>query len=313
MFRKIMMLFIVMIVVGSLIQTDVFSQNADQMQRLKKRVAVFEFEDKTDHHYRWWTGQPVGQGMADMLTTELVKSGKYRVMERTALEQIMKEQNLGQTGAVTPQTAAEVGKLLGVELAIIGSVTEFGYKKGDTGINLKQKGLGFGVESASASVGIDVRFTNTTTGEIIAAENVRKEETKRGLKIDTNKLGFKNQNEFDESVVGKATRKAIEEIMGKIDSQMKAMPWQAKIIKVTGTTVIINSGAEAGVHVGDVFAVYSKGEELIDPDTGLSLGSEDTKIGEIGVTDNNVGNGKASRCVIRSGSGFEAGNMIRLK
>jgi len=313
MYRKMTLILLLTIFVGFASQTKVFSQNADQMQRLKKRVAVFEFDDKTDHRHRWWTGQPVGRGMADMLTTELVKSGKYRVMERTALEQIMKEQKLGQSGAVTPQTAAAVGKLLGVELAIIGAVTEFGYKKGNTGVNLKKKGFGFGIQSATASVGIDVRFTNTTTGEIISADNVRKEKSKKGLKINTRQFSFKNKNAFDESLVGKATREAIEEIMKKIDDQMGALPWQAKIIKVTGTTVYINSGAEAGVKIGDVFAVYSKGEELIDPDTGLSLGAEEAKIGEIGVTSNNIGNGKASKCVIRSGGGFSAGYLVRIK
>lgn len=313
MFRKITIFLLIFVFVGLVYQTDVFSQNADQLQRLKKRVAVFEFDDKTDHRHRWWTGQPVGQGMADMLTTELVKSGKYRVMERTALEQIMKEQKLGMSGAVTAQTAAEVGKLLGVELAIIGAVTEFGYKKGDTGINLKKKGFGFGIQSATASVGIDVRFTNTNTGEILAAENVRKEKSKKGFRVNTNQLSFKNKNAFDESLVGKATREAVEEIMKKIDNQMDALPWQAKIIKVSGNTVYINSGAEAGVKVGDVFAIYSKGEELIDPDTGISLGAVETKTGEIGVTNNNIGNGKASICVIRSGGGFSAGDLVRVK
>jgi len=46
----------------------------------KKRVAVFAFEDKTSHVVRWWTGQPVGEGMADMLITALVKSGRYTVL-----------------------------------------------------------------------------------------------------------------------------------------------------------------------------------------------------------------------------------------
>ncbi len=303
---------IIIFIIGIFI-TLVSAQQADQLKRLKKRVAVFEFDDKTGHRHHWWTGQSVGRGMADMLTTELVKSGKYRVIERQAIEQIMKEQQMGLTGAVTTQSAAQIGKLLGVELAIIGSVTEFGYKKSDIGGRLKQKGFGLGIQSASASVGIDVRFTNTNTGEIIAAENVRKEEKKRGLKIDTRKISFKNKNDFDQSLVGKATRKAITEIMKKIESQLGSLPWQAKIIKVTGNTIYINSGAEAGVKVGDVFAVYSKGEELIDPDTGLSLGSEEEKIGEIGITSSSIGNGKASKGIIRSGAGFNKGDLVRIK
>jgi len=279
----------------------------------KKRVAVFDFEDKTEHRWRWWNGQPVGHGMADMLTTELVKSGKYQVIERQAIAKIMQEQRLGQSGAITSQSAAEVGKLLGVELAIIGSVTEFGYKKSNVGGFLKKKGLGLGIQTASASVGIDIRFINTNTGEILAADNVRKEKSKKGLKVDTRQFSFKNKNAFDESLVGKATREAIKEIMNKIDSQMQSMPWEAKIIKLAGNTVYINVGAEAGVNVGDVYAVYSKGEELIDPDTGLSLGAEETKVGEIEVTTNNIGNGKASKCIIKSGSGFKQGDLVRQK
>jgi len=35
--------------------------------QLKKRVAVFTFEDKTDQSYYWWDGRSPGDGMADML------------------------------------------------------------------------------------------------------------------------------------------------------------------------------------------------------------------------------------------------------
>ncbi len=306
MFRKLSFVVVILIAFLMLNSLVAFSQT-------KKRVAVFDFEDKTEHRWRWWTGQPVGEGMADMLTTELVKSKKYQVIERQAIQKIMQEQRLGQTGAVTAQSAAQVGQLMGVELAIIGSVTEFGYKKSDVGGFLKKKGFGLGIQSASAVVGIDVRFINTNTGEILAADNVRKEEKKKGLKIDTRALSFKNRNAFDESIVGKATRKAIEAIMNKLDGQMGNIAWQAKVVKVAGNTVYINAGSEAGVNVGDVLEIYSKGEELIDPDTGLSLGSEESKVGEIQVTDNSIGSGKASKGVIKTGSGFKQGDLVRQK
>jgi len=98
--------------------------------QLKKRVAVFTFEDKSEQGWHWWSGGSPGEGMADMLTTELVKSGKYIVVERSEISKIMQEQDLGQTGRVTEQSAAKMGQLLGVELAIMGSVTEFGVTKG---------------------------------------------------------------------------------------------------------------------------------------------------------------------------------------
>ncbi len=279
--------------------------------RLKKRIAVFSFADKTGTAYRWWSGKPVGEGMADMLVTTLVKSGQYQVVERAEIDALLAEQDLGTSGVVTPETAAKVGKMLGVEVAVVGAVTEFGYKKSDVGGAFK--GVGLGVASVSAVVAVDVRLVNTSTGEILAADNKRVEKSKKGLRLRTRKLRFKSRTEFDQSLVGKATREAISKVVRLIDKNMAKVPWQGKVVRAAGNKVYINAGALAGVEVGDVFVVYRPGEELIDPDTGLSLGKVETKIGKIEVTKNDIGNGKASLCVVRSGEGFQAGDIVRVR
>ncbi len=285
-------------------------QTSDAVKRLKRRVAVFDFQDKTARHYHWWTGQPVGEGMADMLVTALVKTGNYRVFDRKEMEALLKEQALGMAGVVTPESAAQAGKMLGVGLAIIGAVTEFGYTEG--GVGGRVKGIGVGVKSTKATVAIDVRFVNTTTGEILVAETVRKERTSKGLGVDTPEIRFDNRDKFDESLVGKATRDAIDALVELVEKSAANVPWQAKVIKANGN-VFINAGAEAGVQNGDVFVVYRKGEELIDPDTGLSLGSVDKKIGRIKVSNNSLGNGRASECVVLEGAGFQREDMVRLE
>jgi curli biogenesis system outer membrane secretion channel CsgG len=277
--------------------------------QLKKRVAVFTFENKSAQGWHWWDGRPPGDGMADMLTTELVKSGNYVVIERQEINSLLDEQRLGQTGVVTSQSAAQVGKMLGVELAIVGAVTEFGHSRGDTGVRIK--GIGVGGSKQKATVAVDVRFVNTSTGEILAAENVRKEESKTGLRLSLPEFGFNNRNDFDNSIVGKATRAAIDDIVGMIENQMENIPWQGKIIKVDGTTIYMKPGSDAGVKIGDSYAIYAKGEDLIDPDTGLSLGSEETKVGSIEVT-SIIANGKAAKAVIKMGSGFKIGDFVRL-
>jgi len=296
-------MYCVVILLGSLlVVTNSFSQ-------LKKRIAVFTFEDKSSHGWRWWDGKPPGDGMADMLTTTLVKSGKYIVIERQAIATMIQEQRLGQAGLVTAQSASQVGKLLGVELAVVGAVTEFGHAKGGTGCRIK--GIGIGVKKQQATVAVDVRFVNTTTGEILAAENVRKEKSKSGISISTSQFNFNNRNDFDNSLVGKATREAVDAIVDLIDAQMKQLPWEGKVILVRGNTVFIKPGSDAGVKVGDIFSIYSKGEELIDPDTGLSLGSVETKVGSIEVTSIVTG-GKAAQASIKMGGGFKKGDLVRL-
>ncbi len=310
---------------------------------LKKRVAVFTFEDRTDKQFGWFDSRVhPGEGMSDMLTTALVKSGKYRVMERKEIDEIFKEQKLGQGGnqdvaqtvndffryimtggeegsggggqvqtGTTAESAAKVGQLLGVELAIVGAVTEFGYGSGGVGGSTSK--LGVGVKSDKAVVAVDVRLIDTTTGEIVSAENVRKEKKKRGLSFRTNKVSFKNQNDFDDSMVGKATREAIEGIVELTDTYADSLPWQAKVVTMSGGNVIINAGAMSGVENGDRFIVMRAGEELIDPDTGLSLGSMETEIGEIEVVNNQMGSGKASQCKVLSGGGMERGDIIKEK
>ena len=281
----------------------------------KKRIVVFNFEDKTDHTWHWWGGQQVGHGMADMLTTALVKSGNYRVFERAEIDKVMQEQALGQSGVVSPESAAKAGKMLGAEIAVVGAVTEFGHKKQSTGGALKRIGVGAAVSKQSATVGVDVRIVNISTGEILKADNVRKEHAKSGLSLDTREGSFDNQAQFDESVVGKATRAAIEEIVKMLDEQTGGdAPWEAKVVMMKDGQVIINGGSETDVKIGERFAVYRGGEEMVDPDTGESLGAEETKIGEIEVVNNNFGGkGKASSCKIVSGNDFQKGDLVRQK
>jgi hypothetical protein len=93
---------------------------------------------------------------------------------------------------------------------------------------------------------------------------------------------------------------------------MEQIMWQGKIIKASGTTIFMKPGSKGGVQPGMVFAVYRAGEELIDPDTGLSLGSEESKIGEIQYTAD-VADGRAGKALVKSGTGFETGDLIRIK
>jgi hypothetical protein len=60
------------------------------------------------------------------------------------------------------------------------------------------------------------------------------------------------------------------------------------------------------------FVVYRPGEELIDPDTGISLGSEEMMIGKIEVI-SDVAGGKACKAIIKGGSNFMTGDLVRIK
>ena len=281
---------------------------AGDLQGLKKRIAVVDFEDRSG-----W-GHNIGTGLADMLVTELVKSGDFMVVERQELSKILEEQGLGMSGVVTPQSAAQVGQVLGVELMVMGSVTEFGEKKSGIGGSIGRLGIGGKLSKKQARAAVDIRLVNTSTSEIILAEKAEGEDGSTGLdNINVSDIDFGNPTYWDNTMLGKASRKAIDKCVGYISKAMEKIPWQGKIIKADDSgTIYMKPGSAGGVKPGMEFAVYSKGEELIDPDTGQSLGSEESKIGRIKVVQD-IGDGKACKAIVVSGSGFKAGDLVREK
>ena len=281
---------------------------AQDFKALKKRIAVINFEDRAGY------GHDIGKGVADMLVTSLVESDRFLVVERSELEAILQEQGLGQTGLVTPQSAAQVGKLLGIELMVTGSVTEFGTKKNNVGGGLGSLGgLNVGVSTQTARAAVDIRLINVNTGEIIIAKSAEGEDSSTGLdNVGIADIDFHNSSSWDNTQLGKAAREAINECVEYITDGMEDVQWQGKVIKASGTTIFMKPGTKGGVEPGMIFAVFRPGEDLIDPDTGISLGSEETKIGEIQFTED-IGDGRAGKAIVKSGTGFETGDLIRVK
>jgi curli biogenesis system outer membrane secretion channel CsgG len=134
----------------------------------KPRIAVLEFKNKADNQW-WYKGG--AEAAQDVFVTELVKSGKFRVVEREQLEALMKEKGLTLSGDVDPKTAVRVGKLLGVNYLLTGAVTEYG--------NTDVSGGGGGVFAGKRKfvAALNARIIDTSTGEISWADEASQEES----------------------------------------------------------------------------------------------------------------------------------------
>lgn len=272
--------------------------------QLKKRVAVARFQDKSGSG---WNN--IGDGVADMLVTALVKSGKFVVLEREEMEKIIQEQQFSNSAMVTPETATKVGKLLGVELLVIGSVSEFGTKQSSVGGNVPLFGGSLTTKKARAAV--DIRLVNVTTGEILAAEKEEGEESSTGVSVRYEAIDFGNSTAWDNTDIGKATRQAVDGCVELITENMAKVSWSGKVLRVNpDKTILMKPGSEGNVEVGMEFTVYREGEEIKDPDTGLSLGSEEMKVGRIKVTEDML-KGKAAKAKVLEGTDLKTGDIIR--
>ncbi len=140
----------------------------------KIRIAVVDFSTDAlegGWHYSW-SSDNLARAASDNLTMELVKSGKFRVIERQQLDRVLQEQNLGESGRLDASTAARLGKVLGVQLIVIGSVIEFGFSEKEAGAKWLGSIKGFKGTSVKATTGkgkLTARLVDTTTAEILGA------------------------------------------------------------------------------------------------------------------------------------------------
>ena len=80
------------------------------------------------------TDVDIGKGITDMLVEKLVNGGVFSVIERKALDTILNEQNLSNSDRFDSNSAAKIGRLLGVDAIITGSITQFGRDDKSTNI-----------------------------------------------------------------------------------------------------------------------------------------------------------------------------------
>jgi len=80
-------------------------------------LSILYFDNNTEIQELEW----LRKGLADMLISDLAATGKIQVVQREKLEQILKEQKLGQSGLFDEGTAAKIGKLTGANFVLTGS------------------------------------------------------------------------------------------------------------------------------------------------------------------------------------------------
>jgi len=233
-----------------------------------------------------------GTGLTEMLTTALINTNRFVVLERKAMADIQAEQTLGASAAVDPASAAKAGRLLGAQVLIRGAVTEYSYKKSSLGGNgVFGKTLGISHAEAEAFVALDVRMYDTVTGQVLdsvrAEGRAKSSGTSAQLDVGNTQIGGSG---FDSTPLGQASRQALTQAVNFIISKMEARPWEGAIAEIetednnSQPTIYLNAGSELGIKVGDELDVLRAGHEIIDPQTRVSLGrTKDKVIGRIKV------------------------------
>jgi curli biogenesis system outer membrane secretion channel CsgG len=145
-----------------------------------------------------------------MLSNELAATGKFRIVERSKLEAVMEEQNLGASGRVRSGTGAKIGQLTGAQYLIMGTVTAYEEDVASTGGGISFKGISLGGKKENAYLAVDIRVVNTDTGEVDYVRTIEGNAKGGGMSIGLSRGGFGGALASEKSTpAGKAIRAAV--------------------------------------------------------------------------------------------------------
>jgi curli biogenesis system outer membrane secretion channel CsgG len=247
----------------------------------KPRVAVLNFEYegvRATAAAALKTDQDVGAGVADVLIQELLKGGQFAIVERNAIDAVLKEQNFSNSDRADATTAARIGRVLGVDAIVVGAITQFAVQE-TTGAGGSLERLTRGVlggmqrNNSKAVVGIHARLVNTSTGEIMTAAAGTGESSGSSTSVSAaSTLASVDMTSlaFGSSLVGTAVNAAAHAVAEHLNSvgvklSTARVDYSGVVADVSGKTLIINVGRKGGVQVGDRLEISRVVRSVTDP------------------------------------------------
>lgn len=251
------------------------------------------------------------RALTEILTTTLMETRRFVVLERQQAQAVLAEQDFGASGRVNQQTAPGQGGVIGAQAMITGDITGYAYTQqalGGNALNLV-KGVTASASRLNARVVIDLRLVDATTGEVLAsaagtgnasATGVASEITRGDRHLGTSGAWS--------SPLGEASREAITRAVRAIVEGMPAVRWSARLADVREEVIYVGAGSEDGLTPGMVLEVFERQPPLVDPESGRNLGSPERRVGAIEVV---TVEARFAVARVKEGTGFARGQVVR--
>ena len=234
---------------------------------LKRKVAVGRFTNQTLYGRALFTGEQMdamGRQVGDILSTRLVQTDRFIVLERPDLDVVEDERAL----------AGIDGKLPGANALVVGSLAEFGRTtEGQSGFLSKTK-------RQVARAKVYVRLIDPTTGVVFfSATGTGQAATESGTTV-----GFGSRAEYDQTLNDRAIAAAIGDVMNELVNKLEEKPWWSDILEIQGNQVVISGGARQGLKPGQELAVMQRGRTVTSSQTGFPIELPPTRVGTVRIT-----------------------------
>ena len=230
----------------------------------------------------------VTEALNGLLVNALNGTGKFEIKARQNLDVLMEENAL--TGnAVDLQS-------LGSDYAVAPKIDDFQ----DFVERASFGGIGAVVEKRKITLGTTIVITDNKTGSVLTTASFQLDNKDMEDMINSSR----NAMESDRLI-----RQIAETMANTMANRVVDVLNPAVIVSFRPPLVTINRGDGTGIAIGQKWEVFAKGEELIDPDTGISLGFEEFPVGMIEITRVNPSTSMGK--IVGDDYGIEKGAILR--
>ncbi len=245
----------------------------------KKRIAVLSFETGADTKQtaeKLGVRDDLGLALSNLLVNEIAGAGKVQIIERSALDRVLKEQNLSNSDRMDNTTAAHIGKIAGVDAILIGSVVQFAGSRKETGVSslASLAAIRSGNKNQAhrmqtkVSMVITARLVDVNTGVVITTAQGEGDAENAELQVAS---GADNQ-QMGSPVLNEATLKATKGMAAQLNASpalsetiaVARKPYKGAVADAEANTLILAVGANGGAQVGDVVQISRTGRTIRD-------------------------------------------------
>jgi curli biogenesis system outer membrane secretion channel CsgG len=252
------------------------------------------------------TEMNIGQGIQAMMTKRIAQDGRFTVVERRKVNEVIHEQDFDASNRVKKGSGARVGQIKGADLTLMGDIVVFGRDDRRVGGAAGGGIIGAGAvaggykQTNKAVVVLDYRIVDVETSEVVASGEARGESKRTsagggvgflaGGAFGGAGVNMASSN-FAETIIGEATMDAVDKLAADVrnvnlngGADARENDLDALVADVSDDTITINAGSAAGLQVGQTFTIYHKGKVIKDPATGEVLDVQTTPLGQLTIT-----------------------------
>ncbi len=256
-------------------------------RQLKRKVAIARFSNETKYGQSFLTDQNrdlIGKQAMDILSAKLTATDKFLLLERADLEKINHELKMGSLQSLN----------IPADYLIVGSVSEFGRK------TVSDVGIFSRVKKQIAFARVNVRLIDVQTGQIVYSAEGDGEAFSEAGHI----FGVGSRADYDSSLNDQAISAAIGKLVNNVAENLLNKPWRAYLLSYQNGTYVMSGGSSQGIRPGDIFPVYRKGQQIKNPQTGMTIELPGSQIGTLRVREvaGSDPNSEVAFCVAEQGN-----------